>query len=234
MNNILIVEDEKNLGSSLLEFLQEMNFNPYWAKTCFSAKEYFKVQLDKNQPPSIVILDIGLPDGNGMDLAKDLRKLNKQFSFLFLSALNDPETRLNGLEIGAEDYIIKPFKLKELTLRLKKIQNMQDFSREQDENICHGALTIKFKSYEVIDATGKILSLTQKECEILQLLYMNKNNAVTRESIIEKVWGEDQYPSNRTVDNYIVKLRKWCETDPQKSISITSIRGIGYKLTIKE
>ena len=101
------------------------------------------------------------------------------------------------------------------------------------DEISHGPLKIWFKRYEVQDASGEILTLSQKECAILELLYSQKNEAIDREIIIEKVWGEDKFPSNRTVDNYIVKLRKWCESDTQKHLDIQSIRGIGYKLIQK-
>jgi two-component system alkaline phosphatase synthesis response regulator PhoP len=228
MLNILIVEDEENLGITLSEYLKGLGHGCFWAKDAKSARELFA-----SQKPSVILMDIGLPDGNGLDLAREFRKIRKDFVLLFLSALNDPETKVEGLEIGADDYITKPFALKELILRLNRILSSQSEISKLPEEINHGPLKIWFKRYEVQDAQGDILSLSQKECAILELLYTKKNEAVDREEIIEKIWGEDKFPSNRTVDNYIVKLRKWCETDPKKSLEIQSIRSIGYKLIVQ-
>ena len=228
MLNILIVEDEENLGITLSEYLKGLGHDCVWAKDAKSARELFRTET-----PTVILMDIGLPDGNGLDLAREFRKIRKDFVLLFLSALNDPETKVEGLEIGADDYITKPFALKELTLRLKRILSSQSEINKLPEEITHGPLKIWFKRYEVQDADGVVIGLSQKECAILELLYTKKNVAIDREEIIEKIWGEDKFPSNRTVDNYIVKLRKWCESDPKKSLDIQSIRSIGYKLIIQ-
>ena len=228
MLNILIIEDEENLGITLSEYLKGLGHGCFWAKDAKTARELFSLQR-----PGVILMDIGLPDGNGLDLAREFRKIRKDFVLLFLSALNDPETKVEGLEIGADDYITKPFALKELILRLNRILSSQSEISKLPEEINHGPLKIWFKRYEVQDAQGGVLSLSQKECAILELLYTKKNEAVDREEIIEKIWGEDKFPSNRTVDNYIVKLRKWCETDPAKNLEIQSIRSIGYKLIIQ-
>lgn len=227
MLNILIVEDEENLGITLSEYLKGLGHGCAWAKNTKEARELFE-----NNKPGVILMDIGLPDGNGLDLAREFRKIRKDFVLLFLSAMNDPETKVEGLEIGADDYITKPFALKELILRLNRILSSQSEISKLPEEISHGALKIWFKRYEVQDAHGSVISLSQKECAILELLYTKKNHAVDREEIIEKIWGEDKFPSNRTVDNYIVKLRKWCETDPKGHLEIQSIRSIGYKLIV--
>lgn len=228
-HKILIVEDEKNLGSTLMEYLQAQNYQVFWSQTKEDADKVFK-----KEEPNIILLDIGLPDGNGLELAKQWREIRKNFVFLFLSALNDPETKVEGLELGAQDYITKPFALKELTLRLEKIKELDQSLKTTSDEIVHGDLKILFNQYEVIDGEGKTIALSQKECAILKLLYEKSPEAVEREDIIQEVWGNNKFPSNRTIDNYIVKLRKWCETDKQSTINIQSIRGIGYKLIIKD
>lgn len=227
MLNILIVEDEKNLGSTLEEYLGGLGHRCAWAQSGAEARKYFE-----SNSPNLILMDIGLPDTNGLILAKEFRGLRKDFVLLFLSALNDPETKVEALEIGAEDYITKPFALKELILRLDRILKTQTSIETLPEEITHGPLKIWFRRYEVMDANGLTIALSQKECAILELLYKKQNTAVEREYMIDQIWGEDKFPSNRTVDNYIVKLRKWCETDPKKSIEIQSIRSIGYKLII--
>lgn len=221
---ILIVEDEPNLGVTLNEYLNGLGHDCALATTCAKASELFN-----KLSPAIVLMDIGLPDGNGLDLAKKFRSIRKDFVLLFLSALNNPDIRVEGLEIGAADYITKPFALKELTLRLDRILESRD---TLNEVIKHGPLEIHFDKYEVVAAQGETISLAQKECAILKLLYRKKGQVVTREEILDQVWGNDRYPTERTVDNYIVKLRKWCETDSANHIAIHSVRGVGYKLSV--
>lgn len=232
MNNlpILIVEDELNLRVSLQEFLTDKGYYCQSASNCTEAKDIF---LYKDFAPKVILMDIGLPDGDGIELAKELRSIRQDFILLFLSAQNDPETKYNGLEMGAEDYITKPFDLRELTLRLNKALTTHTALENYNDEIELGHLKIKFKSYEVTNADGSIVSLGQKECAILELLYNKKNQVVSRDEIIDKVWGIDAFPSNRTVDNYIVKLRRWIETDTSKTAEIKSIRGVGYQLYIK-
>lgn len=227
MLNILIVEDEINLGSTLQDYLRSLGHKCAWAESGLLAKELFY-----SLKPNLILMDIGLPDTNGLLLAKEFRSKRKDFVLLFLSALNDPEIKVHALEIGAEDYITKPFALKELTLRLDRILKSQSNLETLPEEITHGSLKIWFRRYELQDSAGNILALSQKECAILELLYKKQNTAVERDEIINQIWGEDKFPSNRTVDNYIVKLRKWCETDFDKSLEIQSIRSIGYKLII--
>ncbi len=226
--NILLVEDDPNLGQTLLQYLNSIGMKTKLATTVKEAKNLFE-----SNNFQIVLMDVGLPDGNGIDLAKDLRNKRKDFVLLFLSALNDPSLRVEGLEIGAEDFINKPFELKELILRLKRIIKTQSNLIANPDEIRLGNLKIWFKRFEVADNDGTIVPLSQKECAILELLYKHQNQAVNRDTIIDEVWGENQFPSNRTVDNYIVKLRKWSESDPNGAVKISSIRGIGYKLEVK-
>jgi two-component system alkaline phosphatase synthesis response regulator PhoP len=224
--NILIVEDEENLGLTLQEYLENKGYNAYLAQSIKEARALFN-----EHGPDVVLMDIGLPDGSGIEFAKSLREERKDFLLLFLSALNDPDTKVEALEIGAEDYITKPFALKELTLRLEKSLQFREGLKE--ETYQYGPMSISFQKFQVVDAQNITIDLSQKECALLKLLHDNKGKVLSREDIIKVVWGEDKYPSNRTVDNYIVSLRKWCETDNEKHIDIQSIRGIGYKLVIK-
>ncbi len=227
-NRILIVEDEENLGVTLLEYLENIGYFVKLAQSVVEAEGLFQIF-----EPQVVLMDIGLPDGSGLDLAKTMRKERSDFLLFFLSALNDPDTKVEGLEIGAEDYITKPFALKELTLRLERSFQLKQTMLELPNELEHGKLKIWFSKFQVQDAHGEIINLGQKECAILELLYHSKGKAFSRDEIIDKVWGADKYPSHRTVDNYIVKLRKWSETDTDLPLEIQSIRGIGYQLNIK-
>ena len=227
--NILIVEDEEYLGATLTEYLTSKDYKCSHAKTAKEALSLFKSNLF-----TIVLMDINLPDGNGIELAKNMRKNRQNFVLIYLSAQNDPETKYHGLEMGAEDFITKPFDLRELTLRLDKALLTHEHLQGINHAIKVGQLEINFKEYYLIDAQGSKLPLGQKECAILELLYSRENIVISRDEIIDDIWGEKSFPTNRTVDNYIVKLRKWLETDPSKPVDIQSIRGVGYKLVINE
>jgi two-component system alkaline phosphatase synthesis response regulator PhoP len=226
---ILIVEDEINLGETLKDFLESKDYECLHAVNAMDARKNFDSLM-----PHVVLMDINLPDGNGIELAKEFRTQDKELIILFLSAMNDPETKFSGLSMGAEDYITKPFDVRELILRLERIlSNKVSLTHYQDE-ITLADLKIWFKRFEVQDGNGEVLSLSQKECQILEMLYQSKNDVVSRDQIIEKVWGINSFPSNRTVDNYIVSLRKWIDSSKEGRIQIASVRGIGYKLIIKD
>lgn len=220
---ILVVEDEPNLGVTLAEYLKDLSYDVELSQTCKEAKSFLPTFS-----PHLVLLDINLPDGSGLELAKKILASPNPPAVIFLSAMNAPEIRLEGFELGAYDYINKPFSLKELTHRLNKVFSLPSTKAQQKQQ--YGLLEIDLEAFTLTDGYGEQVHLSHKECAILKLLLKNMNQALSRESIIEEVWGEDQFPSNRTVDNYIVKLRKWCETDPNGPLKIKSIRGVGYKL----
>lgn len=226
--SLLLVEDEPNLGQTLRDYLRAKRFNVELAQSCVEARQKFR-----DYSPAIVILDIGLPDGDGISLAKEFRLKRKDCVLLFCTALNDPTLRVEGLELGAEDYITKPFELKELTLRLDRILKSRQLTLTSPEEFKFGKLIFWPKRFEIQDADGNVSSLSQKECAILELLLTKKNEVVARDEMIESIWGENSFPTNRTIDNYIVKLRKWADTDSSKELQITSVRGIGYKLELK-
>jgi two-component system alkaline phosphatase synthesis response regulator PhoP len=223
--NILIVEDEINLGETLSDYLTDKGFTCSYAKDAREAEELFIANKYL-----VVLMDITLPDGNGIELAKLFKKTRSNFVLIYLSALNDSDTKYQGLEMGAEDYITKPFDLRELTLRLNKALATHSHLSASPEAIKLGELEIHFKEYYLLDAKKNKISLGQKECAILELLYSKMNQVIGRDEIIERIWEENAYPTNRTVDNYIVKLRKWIETDSTNTVSISSVRGVGYKL----
>ena len=225
MDKILIVEDEENLGITLKDYLNENNYECDWVKSIKEAENL----LDKNF--HCIILDIGLPDGSGLNLAKKILDSDKDAKIIFLSAQNSPDIKLEGLEIGAADYMTKPFRLKELLLRIKKIPPQSEIL--DLVAFTFGPLKFTPQTFEIEDANNSIVNLSDRENKILSLLITNKNKVVSRDQIIEEIWGEDSYPSNRTVDNYIVKFRKWTDT-ANDYVEIQNIRGVGYKFLIKK
>jgi two-component system alkaline phosphatase synthesis response regulator PhoP len=226
--SLLLVEDEPNLGQTLRDYLRAKKFTVELATTCAEARIKFS-----DLSPAIAILDIGLPDGDGISLAKEFRSRRKDCVLLFCTALNDPSLRVEGLELGAEDYITKPFELKELTLRLDRILKSRQVTLHNPDEYRFGKLIFWPKQFEIQDATGVITALSQKECAILELLIEKKNLVVARDEMIESIWGENSFPTNRTIDNYIVKLRKWADSETGSDLHIISVRGIGYKLEWK-
>jgi DNA-binding response OmpR family regulator len=224
---LLIVEDEENLGVTLRDYFRSKGYAAEWAAT---VREAHELKTKMGAGLELALLDINLPDGNGLDLARAWRKERRDLVVVFLSAMNDPALRVEGLEIGAEDYVTKPFELKELTLRFERILSYRQKSARDPEELQFGALKFWPRRFEVQDAQGNILALGQKETAILQELIAKRGLVISRDELIENIWGAESFPTNRTVDNYIVKLRKWCESDPSGTLKIVSVRGVGYRL----
>lgn len=225
---LLLVEDEPNLGHTLRDYLRAKKFQVELAQSCKEAREKFM-----EFHPAVAILDISLPDGSGIELAREFRAFRKDCVLLFCTALNDPTLRVEGLELGAEDYITKPFELKELTLRLDRILKTRTRIMVNPDEFKFGKLVFWPRRFEILDGQERVHPLGQKECAILELLIERKNDVVTRDQMIEMIWGENSFPSNRTIDNYIVKLRRWAESEKKSELRITSVRGVGYKLEWK-
>ncbi len=220
---ILLVEDDKSLGLTLSERLSKEGYSVHLARNFREAKEYFE-----NLKCDLVILDIGLPDGDGFQFARTYLQSKNSPPFLFLTALSGAEERLKGFELGADEFIPKPFHLKELILRIRHV--LREHKRDEEEQLKEYEFygyKIFFDRYEVLTPNQKFISLTKKECEVLKILISNKNIAINRDVILDKVWGEDKFPTNRTVDNCIVKLRHVLGEKGAKAIQ--SVRGVGYK-----
>ena len=228
MFNILILEDEKDLGLTIAENLTTE------AQKCFLFQSCLEVIKDiNNKQYDIYIFDINLGDGNGLDVADKILKKFPSSPIIFFSAISDPELRLRGLELGAFDFINKPFTLKELQIKVDRIKKELVLLKNQSSIMEFGPLKVDFSKFEITDARGAIITLTHKECAILKMFIDNLNYVISRDQILDKVWGQDSFPTLRTIDNYIVNLRKWCDSCPNEILKIQSIRGIGYKMSSK-
>jgi len=226
MSNILVVDDEKVLGESIKDALASEG---YEVKIASNGQIGF--DLISSEPFDLIILDVMMPEINGIDLCKKVREMNVLTPILFLTVNNDPEDRILGLEAGGDDYLGKPFHLKELLLRTRKlIQRTQWYARTND-SFAFEDIYIDFSSYQIESWDKKIYNLTQKEAMILKLLIENEGATVSREDILEKIWGYESYPSTRTIDNFIVRLRKRIERNPEQPTHLHTIRGVGYKFT---
>lgn len=227
-SKILVVEDEKNVGSTLVERLQKEGFLVTWASSQSEA-----LGCLNHQRFDLSILDVGLPDGSGFDVAAYIRKIQPSTALIFLTAMGAAEDRIRGLELGAEDYIVKPFHLKELILRirngLRRAQYVSSEVQDQYKKVQIGKATIYFEKFEA-HLDDQVVSLTHKEVALLKLLVEKRGFVVSRDEILNHAWSEDEFPTPRTVDNFIMRLRRLVEINPEEPLVIKSIRGIGYQL----
>ncbi len=225
--SILLVEDEENLHEALKLNLELEGYevsSAYDGAAALSAIEgaYF----------DLIILDVMLPIMDGIQVAETIRIRNNETPILMLSARNSSADRVIGLKKGADDYLTKPFNLEELLLRVSKLIDknlkLQDKSSVSDL-YQFGPNKIDFKAQEAIGHDGAAIRLSKKEAMLLKLLIENKNEVVTREKILQSVWGYQVYPTTRTIDNFILNFRKYFEEDTRNPRYFYSVRGVGYK-----
>ncbi|MFB6307063.1 MAG: response regulator transcription factor, partial [Flavobacteriales bacterium] len=168
----------------------------------------------------------------GFKVCRSIRLKDTDIPILFLTAKDSAKDRVYGLKVGGDDYLTKPFDLEELLLRVNKLlkRSTSDQERNEEEEFIFNGNKVNFRTYEV-EGNGQKQALSAKELMVLRLLVMKRNEVVSREEILESVWGYDVYPSTRTIDNFILKYRKIFEKDPSNPEHFHSIRGVGYKFT---
>lgn len=228
--NILLVEDDPNLLMVLQDYLELMMYQVIAAKDGVKGLAAFK----KNEI-HLCILDVMLPKLDGFSLSAKIRKANPTIPIIFLTAKSLKEDRLKGFELGCDDYITKPFNTEELNLRIKAIMrrcsNLGFFHQEKQSGIYEiGTFTLDVDNQVLHSGFGD-QTLTRKEAALLALLCEHKNQLLTRNEAQEKVWGESDYFIGRSMDVFIVKLRKYLKEDP--NVSITNVHGVGFKLEIE-
>lgn len=224
-NSILLVEDDKNLSTLLKEFLEVKGFSVIQA---FNGVEALNIVNKENF--SIIIIDVMMPKMDGFSFAKKIVSMEIQTPFLFLTAKAMMNDKIDGLKIGADDYITKPFSIEELILRINVILR-RNLSGNSNESIFSIGL-YKFNYDErslIINET--IQKLTSKEAELLKLLCINMNSIVERSIALNNIWKDDTYFNSRSMDVYITKLRGYLKSDP--AIEILNVHGTGYKLLVK-
>jgi two-component system alkaline phosphatase synthesis response regulator PhoP len=226
---ILLVEDEEYLRG-LIRLNLEMEAYEVVAAT--NGKD--AVKLFHEQHFDLVVLDVMLPEMNGFQVCEQIRLSNVKTPIIFLTAKDSSEDIIHGLKKGGDDYLTKPFVLEEFLLRIKNL--LKRTSREQEMNLSiyqFGNNTVNFATYEATGDNGHF-QLTKKEALLLKLLIDKKNQVVSRNEILQAVWGYDVYPSTRTIDNFILSFRKYFEQDPKNPVYFLSVRGVGYKFTEPE
>ncbi|MFH1700143.1 MAG: response regulator transcription factor [Candidatus Zixiibacteriota bacterium] len=225
---ILIVEDEAHISDGI-----QMNMEAQGYEAVIAADGHAALEVWRRGAFDLIILDIMLPGIDGLTVCRTIRKEGDRIPILFLTARDQTDDRVEGIIAGGDDYLTKPFSLKELLVRVSAIFRRQAWFSDKaisKNRFSFGEFWIDFKSFHARGVDGE-RELSQKECMIMKLLTEHADEVVTRDMILDAVWGYDIYPSNRTVDNFIVKLRKIFESDTAHPKYLHTIWGTGYKFT---
>ncbi len=227
MHRILIVEDEENMRLGLKDNLE---FEGFEVDIAEEGNSGLKKILDNSY--SLILLDVMLPNISGFDICKTVREKGVNTPIILLTAKGEEIDKVLGLELGADDYVTKPFSLRELLARVKAV--LRRGRREVEVNGDHndlqiGNLTINFSSYNASTGEDEV-KMSHKEFEILHYLWQHKNDTVSRYKLLEDIWGYNEQPTTRTVDNFILKLRQKVEQNPNDPKIILTVHGVGYKL----
>jgi two-component system alkaline phosphatase synthesis response regulator PhoP len=221
---ILIVEDEEKLIRGLRFNLVREGYEVSWA---LDGEEGLKIAL--RDAPDLILLDIMLPRKDGLDVCRELRSQNVSTPIIMLTAKGEEVDKVVGLEIGADDYITKPFSVKELLARIKAHLRRGTRGEKSTPAVYRfDDVEIDFLHFKVL-RSGKEFNLTPLEVEILKYLVSHKGEVISRDTLLDRIWGYKKYPSTRTIDNHILKLRKKLEENPSQSKYIISIYGQGYR-----
>ena len=225
MANILIVEDEPAMQVGLKDNLE---LEAYAVEVASDGEA--GLSKIKSQQYDLILLDVMLPKLSGFDVCKAARAAGITTPIILLTARGEEMDKVLGLEFGADDYITKPFGLRELLARIKALLRRSHAGGE-NSIISIGRLKVNFSAFRA-DENGIEVKLSHKEFEILSYLHHNRNQVVSRYDLLEKVWGYEEQPTTRTVDNFIVRLRQKVETNPNHPKIILTVHGTGYKLVI--
>jgi two-component system alkaline phosphatase synthesis response regulator PhoP len=223
---ILLVEDEEALRKIIKLNLELENYEVIATDNGRRALE-----LADTQYFDLMILDVMLPEVDGFSICEQVRLRNSKVAIIIVSAKDTSTDRITGLKMGADDYLTKPFNLEELLLRVQNLlkRTTEEGAKTADEYKFSGN-QINFVTYTAIGNNGEF-QLTRKEALLLKLFIERQNEVVSRQQILQTVWGYDVYPSTRTIDNFILSFRKYFENDPKEPVFFHSVRGVGYKFT---
>ena len=225
-NKILLVEDDPHLAKGLQFNLEREGYEVFLVDNGASALEQLR-----EKDFDLIVLDLMLPGLGGLEVARTIRETNIRFPILMLTAKSSKKDREIGLQAGADDYLTKPFHLPELLLRIKGILRRSEWYKEpvHDQDVFRfSEMWINFRTGKVKGVDGEFY-LTTKEALVMKLLVEKKGHVVSREELLEKVWGYDPQTETRTVDNFISRLRKYFEKRPQKPVHILTVREKGYQ-----
>ena len=230
---ILVVEDDPHLAAGVVENLRAEGYEVDSVPDGLQALEWLQ-----RSSCGLVLLDVMLPEMDGFAVCRTLRERGDNTPVLFLTARGDPADRVRGLEAGGDDYLAKPFHLRELLLRVRAILRRWDWyqsaSSAEGAVLRFGGNEIDFRAFRARSWNGSAQELTEKEAMILKVLVERPGEIVSREDLLERVWGYDVFPSTRTVDNFILRLRKRFERDPANPRHFLTVWGVGYRFMTED
>jgi DNA-binding response OmpR family regulator len=225
VRRLLVVEDEADIREGLADFFTGRGFQVEAVATAEEASEQLSAATF-----TAVLLDLQLPGADGLDVLRGLRARGDDTPVLVVTARGAEPQRVDGLELGADDYVLKPFSVRELAARLDAVLRRAPARRAT----CRiGAATVDLDALEVRRGEGPPERLLQKEAELLAHLLRHAGRVLTREELLRDVWGFDRYPTTRTVDTHVFQLRKKLETEPEKPRHLLTVHGVGYRLVVE-
>ncbi len=226
---VLVVEDEPALAGVLVDNLEAEGFAVRWSRDGVDGEERWHGGAEG--PPDLVVLDVMLPKLDGFALCERMRAIGDETPVLFLSARGQAEDRVRGLQAGADDYLAKPFHLPEFLLRVRAMLRRRGWSGDAPTRYAFAGHVVDYRAWTVETASGGREVLGERELGILRLLTERAGEVVPRDDILDEVWGDDAFPSSRTVDNVVMRLRRIVEPDPSNPVHIHTVWGVGYRFT---
>ena len=228
-NRVLVVEDDPHLAAGVAENLRAEGYDVHTVNDGQLALDWLR-----EEQCGLIVLDVMLPSVDGFTVCRTLREQGNSTPVLFLTARGDPADRVHGLEAGGDDYLAKPFHLQEFLLRVRAILRRWDWYRNASASAADAVLhfagnEVDFRAFRARSWNGVVQELTEKEAMILKVLAEHPGEIVSREDLLERVWGYDVFPSTRTVDNFILRLRKRFERDPTNPRHFLTVWGVGYR-----
>ena len=227
-HTILLIEDDPAIGASLVDGLRQHGFSPEWRKTGSGGVDYAR-----SQSPHLILLDIRLPDGSGFDFCRQMRALGLRQPIIMLTAQQDELDKVLGLEMGADDYVTKPFSLRELVSRIRaQVRRVYgDYSAAENAFLLVGDLVLDPNTAQAL-RDSKSLNLTPTEFRLLSYLAHHRGQALSRAQIVEAVWGyAPDLESEKAVNVHIRRLREKIDPDPAQPSILLTVPGVGYRLT---
>lgn len=223
MTKVLVVEDDPAILRGLAENLRFEGYEVFTAKDGEAG-----ARLQRAHKPDLIVLDLMMPHLGGSDLCRMLRSEGVETPILMLTAKSEEADRVAGLDLGADDYVTKPFSVKELMARIRALLRRAQPALNLPDSLRFGKVEVDFRRYEA-RRSGTLLEMTRKEFAILRFLAARAGEAVTRDELLNEVWGYESYPVSHTVDNHVALLRAKLEADPAQPAYIRTVHGVGYR-----
>jgi DNA-binding response OmpR family regulator len=227
MIKVLVVEDDPAILRGLADNFRFEGYEVFTAQDGEAG-----ARLQRAHRPDLIVLDLMMPRLGGLDLCRQLRNEGVQTPILMLTARSDEADRVAGLDLGAADYVTKPFSVKELMARVRALVRRAQLQPDLPDTLRFGDVDVDFRRYEA-RRSGKLVEMTRKEFAILRFLASRVGEAVTRDELLNEVWGYESYPVSRTVDNHVALLRSKLEPDPSEPSHIRTVHGVGYRFVVE-